>query len=138
MQREDMLSSRRLEKQPASLRRRHPSLPSDGLALPVRTERMGWAKREKAACQKLPEMFQGGGELARRVGCSDDLIPHVDPSESRPFARGLFCLSASQHLGQQRCQPAQGSKVKRFFKSMTLGIESKAHIEKEGFYLLKV
>lgn len=45
----------------ASFRKRHPTLSSDRLAFPVRTERMVWAKTEKAACQKLPKMFQGGG-----------------------------------------------------------------------------
>lgn len=49
MQREDKLSSRRLDKQPVSRQRRRPALSSDQLVFPVRTERLGWAKIEEVA-----------------------------------------------------------------------------------------
>lgn len=64
VQREDKLSPRRLEKQPASRRRRHQTLPSDRLAYqPGQREWVGQKERRQLA-KNSPKCFREAGELA--------------------------------------------------------------------------
>lgn len=96
-------------------------------------ERVGRRERGQLA-KNSRKCFREADKLARSVGWNVVFLPHVDPCETHTvmilfliafasvcFRRGLFCLYPIHHLGEQCCQLATGSQIKRLFESMTVG-----------------
>lgn len=135
MQREDKLSSRRPGNAASASSEEtfEAFVRSARVSCPDRENGLG-DEREGSLPKTPGNVLRETDKLARRVGWNVVFLPHVDPCESHivmilfpiafasvRFRRGLLCLYPIHHLGEQCCQLATGSQVKRLFESVTVG-----------------